>query len=63
MTNVMTNDFTELTNNELISIDGGGIDFDVNKFIDQCAKYGRKWWNFWEEKGEEVYDVFGPIFG
>ena len=58
MENVMTNGFVELTNSELNRIDGGGINFDVNEFFDQCAKYGRRWWNFWEEKGAEVYDVF-----
>ena len=65
MENVMTNGFVELTNSELNRFDGGDINFDVgdinfdvNEFIDQCAKYGRSWWNFQEEKGAEVYDVF-----
>lgn len=58
MENVMTNGFVELTNSELNRFDGGDINFDVNEFIDRCAKYGRSWWNFWEEKGTEVYDVF-----
>lgn len=55
---VMTNGFAELSVNEAETINGGGIEFDVNEFIDQCAKYGRAWWNFWEEKGAEAYDVF-----
>ena len=53
MENVMTNGFVELTNSELNRFDGGDINFDVgdinfdvNEFIDQCAKYGRSWWNF-----------------
>ncbi len=60
MENIMTNGFVELTGCELDRIDGGeiNVDIDVNELIDQCAKYGRRWWNFWEEKGAEAYDVF-----
>ncbi|SFY11043.1 hypothetical protein [Ruminococcus sp. XPD3002] len=56
----MNTNFTELSMVEMESIDGGdiNINFDVNKAIDQVAHYGRSWWNFWEEKGGEVYDVF-----
>lgn len=54
----MKNTFVELSVEEMDSVNGGGIDFNVNTFIDQCAKYGRSWWNFWEEKGAEAYDVF-----
>lgn len=43
MENVMANGFVELTNSELNRIDGGDINFDVNEFFDQCAKYGRRW--------------------
>ena len=48
MTNVMTNDFTELTNDELNIIDGGE-GYSAGYMIG-------KWCRFWSNVGEDIYD-------
>ena len=55
MDNVMTNGFAELSALEMEEVNGGQV--DVNELIRQIAYYGPKWWNYWERKGAEVYDL------
>ena len=66
MENVMTIDFCELNEIEMMMIDGGkkgdvginvnvNVDVDINELFDQITNTASFLWNFWEDMGGEIY--------
>ena len=52
MENVMTNGFSELSENEILEVDGGSTDWGK---VGYELAYG--WCSFWGGVGEKAYDL------